>query len=267
MAGLREPLIAQRYNDEEELTIDAHDSPVRADSPTGSAAAPPAATAAAATEPELSIGPLGSRNPLSALAFSWVSPLLRRGSIQEQLHQRDLFALPPRLQPAACGRRLWARWTQVRVLRLGWHIDDRLARTSARFRAQRVPHSGSIRHQAHPSARTVRAQEQERAAARGTDPSLLRAIVAAFGWPYFRLGLLKLAGDSLNFAGPLLLNLLLRHLAAPPGGSGGGGGYPADLLHLLAWQVDVAAPGFGYACAALLAGSLVLKVRALAGLC
>jgi hypothetical protein len=119
-------------------------------------------------------------------------------------------------------------------------------------------------------------QEQARAAASSTgqavaaEPSLLRAIVASYGRPYFLLGLIKAAGDALNFAGPLLLNLLLRHLAARGGSSHGSGGSSGsgsnsasgDALHLLGWQADVGTPAFGYACAALLAGSLVLKVRA-----
>ena len=123
-------------------------------------------------------------------------------------------------------------------------------------------------------------QEQERAAAHAgsgagvgrrqggpaaaPQPSLLRAIVATYGWPYFLLGLLKAAGDALNFAGPLLLNLLLRHLAAAPGGGGGGGG-GGGTTSLLGWRVDVAAPLFGYACAALLAASLLLKVGGVKG--
>lgn len=110
------------------------------------------------------------------------------------------------------------------------------------------------------SAHPVSAQEQERArrAGGGAQPSLLRAIVGAYGRPYLWLGLLKLAGDALNFAGPLLLNLLLRHLAAAPahGAVSAGGGQ----RRLLGWTPDVAAPAFGYACAAALAGSLVLKV-------
>lgn len=116
-------------------------------------------------------------------------------------------------------------------------------------------------------------QEQARAllAGSGTQPSLLRAIVAAYGRPYFWLGVLKLAGDALNFAGPLLLNLLLRHLAAAPAlhGSHPSSSHPSSsgshaagsrVLSLLGWHADVAAPAFGYACAAALAGSLVLKV-------
>jgi hypothetical protein len=119
-------------------------------------------------------------------------------------------------------------------------------------------------------------QEQERSAARARaspgngsrqarnkaaqpSPSLLRAIIAAYGWPYFLLGLLKAAGDALNLAGPVLLNLLLRHLAATPGGESGG------TLSLLGWSPDVAAPLFGYACAASLAASMLLKVSGLEG--
>lgn len=104
-------------------------------------------------------------------------------------------------------------------------------------------------------------QEQQRArrAGGGAQPSLLRAIVAAYGRPYFWLGLLKLAGDALNFAGPLLLNLLLRHLAAAPA-HGAGSASSGGQRRLLGWHPDVAAPAFGYACAAALAGSLVLKV-------
>ena len=96
-------------------------------------------------------------------------------------------------------------------------------------------------------------QEQGRAGSAGREPSLLRAILAAYGRPYLSLGVLKAASDALNFAGPMLLNLLLRHLGGVQGAS-------SAPLRLLGWEADVAAPAFGYACAALLAASLVLKV-------
>lgn len=44
------------------------------------------------------------------------------------------------------------------------------------------------------------------------DPSLFRAICCAYGWPYIRLGLLKVLNDCVGFAGPLLLNKLIRFL-------------------------------------------------------
>ncbi|KAA8540550.1 hypothetical protein F0562_024531 [Nyssa sinensis] len=43
-------------------------------------------------------------------------------------------------------------------------------------------------------------------------PSLFRAIFCAYGWPYIRLGLLKVLNDCIGFVGPLLLNRLIRFL-------------------------------------------------------
>ena len=91
-------------------------------------------------------------------------------------------------------------------------------------------------------------------------------MAAAYGRAYLTLGALKLLGDALNFAGPLLLNGLLRHLDSgrapgPKGGDGGfaGAGGRSHVIHIFRWAVDVGDPRFGYACAALLAASLVLK--------
>lgn len=43
-------------------------------------------------------------------------------------------------------------------------------------------------------------------------PSLFKAICSAFGWPYFCIGVLKVFNDCMGFAGPLLLNKLIRFL-------------------------------------------------------
>ncbi|KAG9455872.1 hypothetical protein H6P81_000380 [Aristolochia fimbriata] len=43
-------------------------------------------------------------------------------------------------------------------------------------------------------------------------PSLFRAIFRAYGWPYMRLGLLKVVNDGIAFMGPLLLNKLIWFL-------------------------------------------------------
>ncbi|XP_068652459.1 ABC transporter C family member 13 [Aristolochia californica] len=40
-------------------------------------------------------------------------------------------------------------------------------------------------------------------------PSLFRAMFRAYGWPYMRLGLLKVVNDGIAFMGPLLLNKLI----------------------------------------------------------
>ncbi|KAL4281559.1 hypothetical protein GQ457_03G042490 [Hibiscus cannabinus] len=55
-----------------------------------------------------------------------------------------------------------------------------------------------------------------------SNASLFRAIFSAYGWPYLRLGLLKVFNDFIGFAGPLLLNKLIRFLQQ---GSGSLDGY------------------------------------------
>ncbi|XP_027928770.1 ABC transporter C family member 13 isoform X1 [Vigna unguiculata] len=46
----------------------------------------------------------------------------------------------------------------------------------------------------------------------GSNPSLFRALCSAYGWPYLRLGLLKVINDCIGFVGPLLLNKLIQFL-------------------------------------------------------
>ncbi|KAK8584710.1 hypothetical protein V6N13_138661 [Hibiscus sabdariffa] len=55
-----------------------------------------------------------------------------------------------------------------------------------------------------------------------SNASLFRAIFSAYGWPYLRLGFLKVFNDFIGFAGPLLLNKLIRFLQQ---GSGSLDGY------------------------------------------
>ncbi|XP_022714739.1 ABC transporter C family member 13 isoform X2 [Durio zibethinus] len=55
-----------------------------------------------------------------------------------------------------------------------------------------------------------------------SNASLFKAIFSAYGWPYLRLGLLKVFNDCLGFGGPLLLNRLIRFLQQ---GSGNLDGY------------------------------------------
>ncbi|KAJ8755380.1 hypothetical protein K2173_019178 [Erythroxylum novogranatense] len=45
-----------------------------------------------------------------------------------------------------------------------------------------------------------------------SNPFLFKAICCAYGWPYLRLGLLKVFNDCIGFVGPLLLNKLIRFL-------------------------------------------------------
>ncbi|XP_020887120.1 ABC transporter C family member 13 isoform X3 [Arabidopsis lyrata subsp. lyrata] len=52
-------------------------------------------------------------------------------------------------------------------------------------------------------------------------PSLIWSISGVYGWPYFRLGLLKVFNDCIGFAGPLFLNRLIKYLEKGSGSSVG----------------------------------------------
>ncbi|KAJ4815042.1 Multidrug Resistance associated Protein 1 [Rhynchospora pubera] len=48
--------------------------------------------------------------------------------------------------------------------------------------------------------------------AKSSDSSLFRVMYYSFGWPYLRLGLLKVVNDSVGFVGPLILNKFIKCL-------------------------------------------------------
>ena len=92
-------------------------------------------------------------------------------------------------------------------------------------------------------------------------PSLLKALYKAYGFPYLLLGIIKLINDILGFAGPLLLNVLIRYLETPP--------READAAALSSspdpewrwhWLPQPDSLGFGLLCAALLGVTSMVKV-------
>ncbi|KAL9323166.1 hypothetical protein ACSQ67_011219 [Phaseolus vulgaris] len=71
----------------------------------------------------------------------------------------------------------------------------------------------------------------------GSNASLFRALCSAYGWPYLRLGLLKVINDCIGFAGPLLLNKLIQFLQQ---GSANSDGYLLALSLGLTSIINVA---------------------------
>lgn len=106
-------------------------------------------------------------------------------------------------------------------------------------------------------AKTVESAEKGRV----VQPSLLKALYRAYGFPYLLLGVIKLINDILGFAGPLLLNLLIRYLETPPHGTDAavqsGSSAPEGRWH---WLPKPDSLGFGLLCAALLGLTSLVKV-------
>lgn len=90
-------------------------------------------------------------------------------------------------------------------------------------------------------------------------PSLLKALYKAYGLPYLLLGIIKLVNDILNFAGPILLNVLIRYLETPSEPFDHDGHKAASGQR---WLPQPDSLAFGLCCAALLGITSLIKVRA-----
>jgi hypothetical protein len=165
---------------------------------------------------------------LSWLFFGWVDQLVKRGST-EPLGYDDLLPLPPKASPKASTAALWREWTQVCLCvymrgrgqgerrwvmlkhqhhdRVGtrWAVSAYRARRSvpgpqSRIAASALQPTGLPCRWNHNAQTQPALKPMPRAApccvqtcVRGR-PSLLRAIVGAYGAPYLRLAFLKVRG-------------------------------------------------------------------------
>ena len=114
-------------------------------------------------------------NCLSNLVFWWVFALMKKGSKHKLKGIDDLYHLPESLQTA--------------------NVDNKF---SAVYQPQTM---SSVSH-----------NEDVDIVQPRTRLSLLQALNKAFGCEFYSLGILKFFGDSLNFAGPWLLNLLVSYM-------------------------------------------------------
>jgi len=105
-----------------------------------------------------------------------------------------------------------------------------------------------------------RSQSASKSSSSPSPPSLSRCVWRVYGTRWLSLGLLKLLSDSLNFAGPMLLNALVGFVTPRGDGDGsdaGGISPPSPLLVFL--LPHRGSPAFGFAAAALLALAAVSK--------
>ncbi len=91
-------------------------------------------------------------------------------------------------------------------------------------------------------------------------PSLLKALYKAYGLPYLLLGIIKLVNDILNFAGPLLLNVLIRYLETPSEPFDSDAQKAASGHPWRPWLPQPDSLAFGLLCAGLLGITSLIKV-------
>ncbi|KAJ8730790.1 hypothetical protein PYW08_002203 [Mythimna loreyi] len=140
---------------------------------------------------------------LSRLTFSWVEPLLQKGLDNKLNDPEELFDIPAKYCCSYVGARM----------------DRSLIGNVDNYQQyEEVPHepfigsgygaTGESAPQAStPVTPTTRVLVRS---PRRQNVTLLRALHTCFGWQFYSIGILKLISDMAGFAGPILLNFLIK---------------------------------------------------------
>ena len=148
-------------------------------------------------------------NFLSRLVFWWVKPLMIKGYKGEIQQPEDLFLLPQSLSTTKI------KWIFHRAL---YSIDphtesDSETNESSGFRADSLQHDVRFIQRVSPIAKSLKSDfYSSKKQPDRKQRTLLSALNHAFGLQYYSIGLLKLFGDCLGFAGPLLLHALVSYM-------------------------------------------------------
>ncbi|KAG7274975.1 hypothetical protein CRUP_001068, partial [Coryphaenoides rupestris] len=130
---------------------------------------------------------------ISRLLYLWLEPLLQRGQRGQLGAPSDVYQLPRTMRTAAVKQHFYRCWQA----------------------GHQGAAAGGGEEWPRPVSRHLLQEEEEEQAALSRDARLLRVLHRAFGGRYYALGMLKLAGNLLAFAGPLLLSQLVGFMEDP----------------------------------------------------
>uniref|UniRef100_A0A8C8I031 ATP-binding cassette sub-family B member 6 n=1 Tax=Oncorhynchus tshawytscha TaxID=74940 RepID=A0A8C8I031_ONCTS len=133
---------------------------------------------------------------ISRLLYLWLNPLLRRGRRGELERPCDVYLLPRRLRTSVVRRHFLRCWE-----------DCQQRAATQRGNTTPRPASRSLQNGTWTSP-----LQEELSGIAVEEVGLLKVLHKAFGLRYYLLGVLKLAGNMLGFAGPLLLSSLVTYM-------------------------------------------------------
>ncbi|XP_064412697.1 ATP-binding cassette sub-family C member 10 [Latimeria chalumnae] len=149
---------------------------------------------------------------LSRIFYLWLNPLLQRGRHGQLNCPGDVYLLPCRLCTVsvcshfdACLQKCQEEKSKMR------------AQEGLKYSSPDLP-SHNIQNGRWSGAGQLDSGDDREAAQPGESEKAIRlfsVLHKAFGLRYYSLGLLKLAGNMLGFAGPILLNLLVSFMESP----------------------------------------------------
>ena len=147
-----------------------------------------------ATE-DITLGEAGrDANVFSKLFFFWINPLMTKGANGGIKNASDTFLLPETLDTSNVDDTFQSTINeQIDLPQYGRRSSEPLSRANSDTNL-----SASV--------------DLKQPNSKPTKPSLVRALHNAFGCECYSLGILKFLSDCLDFAGPILLNLLVSYM-------------------------------------------------------
>ena len=145
---------------------------------------------------------------LYKLTFHWVQPIMVKGFKKNINNAKDLHLLPNKLNSNDIDQKFCNIFNPINSnTQLGTNPDFSSTRSIATvdISSRTLLHTQRNEHSMpNVDFRTTKGSS--------TKPSLLKALHIAFGVEYYLLGILKLLADGAGFAGPVLLNLLVKYI-------------------------------------------------------
>ncbi|KAG5855049.1 hypothetical protein ANANG_G00044780 [Anguilla anguilla] len=141
-------------------------------------------------------------NWVSQLFYFWLNPLMKRGQHSELKRPSDVYLLPRRLRTRAICQHFDQCWQVV----VGHGREEEQMRN--RLTPGRSIENGTW---SQPASQEI-LNDSGTCIAEEPEVKLIQVLHRAFGMKFYLLGLLKLVGNMLGFAGPLLLNSLVSFM-------------------------------------------------------
>ncbi|XP_039594012.1 multidrug resistance-associated protein 7 [Polypterus senegalus] len=145
---------------------------------------------------------------VSKLFYLWLNPLMKQGELQELNRSSDVYLLPRRLRVKTVRSHFDNCWEKCRQEKAA--LEESLVNNRTDVLGGRL--QNGPRDRAREYTDEYQDEKQGHKVIDEPEIKLLSVLHKAFGLKYYMLGVIKLLGSMLGFAGPLLLNDLVTFM-------------------------------------------------------
>lgn len=145
------------------------------------------------------------------LFFCWINSLMKKGYKGDINTVDDLFNLPEDLQTSNVLQYFYFTEQKYNSTPTGVTMPHHCLNLNSVDQLPNHEETSGRQENQNSLQLSPQSEKQEKIKFR----TLLRLLLAAFGWEYFPLGMLKFFSDACSFCNPILLNLLITYISFP----------------------------------------------------